>query len=82
MFWIAGPLQVLCVQRACRGNAQFGIGNCSSFLKQPWMGVMFSFCLLAEDSGTMWEAGKGAKETAFCQPPITGLVGNTAQFIL
>jgi len=69
------------VQRACRLDADFGIGHCPGFLKQPWMGVRVSLCLLTEDLATVWEAGEGTEELP-CQPPVVGLAGNTAQFIL
>ena len=47
-----------------------------------WGGVMLRFCLLTEDLATVWEIGNELEETAFCQPPIMGLVGITAQSVL
>ena len=44
--------------------------------------MILRFRLLTEDLATMWEIGKELEETAFCQPPIMGLVGITTQFVL
>lgn len=51
------------MQKACGLDAQFGIGNCSGFLKQPWTGVRVSLCLLTEDLATYsvggWKGSRG-----------------------
>lgn len=70
------------MQKAWGLDAQFGIGICSGFLKHPWTGLRASLCLLTEDLATVWEAGKGAEETAFCQPPIMGITGNSPVYFI